>query len=229
MFLARRSAQAEYFDAPERTASELQAHYDWLNRINRATRFDRPFRMWIPRLLPSTTCESLEILDVGAGDGELGRTLTRWAESRSWRWKFTDLDLSTHACALNPNARATPGSATALPFADGSFDVVIATTMTHHLPTDEAVIAHFREAARVSRRLVLLCDMRRSALFLGMLGAFLWVHRVPREFLDDGLLSVRRGWRPEEWRALADRAGLGQARVWSEHGTRVLLSLQKGG
>jgi len=229
MFLARRSAQAEYFDAPERTASELHAHYVWLNRINRATRFDRPFRVWIPQLLPPGACESLEILDVGAGDGELGRTLTTWAASRNWKWKFTDLDLSTHACALNPNPRATPGSATALPFADGSFDVVIATTMTHHLPTDEAVIAHFREAARVSRRLVLLCDMRRSALFLGMLGAFLWVHRVPREFLDDGLLSVRRGWRPEEWRALADRAGLGQARVWSEHGTRVLLSLQKGG
>ena len=76
MFLARRSAQAEYFDAPERTASELQAHYDWLNRINRATRFDRPFRMWIPRLLEEREYASLEILDVGAGDGELGRTLS---------------------------------------------------------------------------------------------------------------------------------------------------------
>lgn len=227
MFLSERSAQAEYFDAPERTASELGNHYQWLDRVNRATRFDRPFRLWIPRLLPEPACRSLEILDVGAGEGALGRTLTAWATGRGWDWRFTDLDLSAHACARNPNPRATPGSATSLPFGDGRFDMVIATTMTHHLPTDEAVVAHFREAARVSRGAVLLCDLRRSALFLALLGAALWLRRAPAEFREDGLISVRRGWRVEEWRRLAGRAGIPQARVWSEHGTRVLLSLQK--
>jgi ubiquinone/menaquinone biosynthesis C-methylase UbiE len=229
MFLARRSAQAEYFDAPERTASELADHYVWLNRVNRVTRFDRPFRMWIPRLLPEADCRDLTVLDVGAGDGELGRTLSSWAGQQGWSWKFTDLDLSSHACALNPNPRATVGSATALPFPDRSFDVVVATTMTHHLPEDADVVAHFREAARVARRLVLVCDMQRSALFLGALGLFLWLHRVPREFREDGLLSVRRGWRVEEWQRMAAAAGLVDARVWSEHGTRVLLSVQKKG
>jgi len=227
MFLSERSAQAEYFDAPERTASELGSHYEWLDRVNRATRFERPFRLWIPRLLPEPACRSLEILDVGAGEGALGRTLTSWAKSRGWDWRFTDLDLSPCACARNPSPRAIPGSATSLPFGSGRFDMVIATTMTHHLPTDEAVIAHFREAARVSRGGVLLCDLRRSALFFALLGAGLWLRRAPPEFREDGLISIRRGWRVEEWRRLADRAGLPQARVWSEHGTRVLLSLRK--
>jgi hypothetical protein len=71
--------------------------------------------------------------------------------------------------------------------------------------------------------------MQRSALFLGALGLFLWLHRVPREFREDGLLSVRRGWRVEEWQRMAAAAGLVDARVWSEHGTRVLLSVQKKG
>ena len=79
----------------------------------------------------------------------------------------------------------------------------------------------------MSRGGVLLCDLRRSALFFALLGAGLWLRRAPPEFREDGLISIRRGWRVGEWRRLADRAGLPQARVWSEHGTRVLLSLRK--
>jgi SAM-dependent methyltransferase len=227
VFLSERSAQAEYFDAPERTADEVRMHYDWLNRINRTIRFERPFRLWIPRLLADPECRSLDILDVGAGDGALGRTLSEWAKTRGWDWRFTDLDFSAHAIALNPGSRATAGSATALPFTDGAFDVVIANTMTHHLHDEEAVVAHFREAERVARRLVLVCDMQRNGLFLALLGAMLWLRGAPREFRADGLQSVRRGWREEEWRRLANRAGLSNARIWSEHGTRVLLSLRK--
>ena len=227
MFLSERSAQAEYFDAPERTASELADHYVWLNRINRITRFERPFQRWLPRMLSEQTCRSLEILDIGAGEGELGRTLSTWARTRGWDWRFTDVDLSALACSRNPNPRATVGSATALPFPDGSFGAVIATTMTHHLTSDETVVRHFHEAARVSRGAVLICDMQRSILFFALLGALLRVCRAPKEFREDGLISVRRGWRAPEWRHLADQAGLPDARVWSEHGARVLLGLTK--
>jgi len=198
MFLGERSAQAEYFDAPERTAEELRGHYAWLDRINRWTRFERPFRVWLPRLQPEPRLRSLELLDVGAAEGALGRTLSTWAAGRGWDWRFTDLDLSHHACARNPNPRATVGSATALPFDDGRFDVVVATTMTHHLPSEDAVVAHFREAARVARHAVLICDMQRSPAFYGMLWALLRLSGAPKEFREDGLLSVRRGWRREE-------------------------------
>ena len=99
--------------------------------------------------------------------------------------------------------------------------------MTHHLDSEEAVVAHFREAARVARRLVLICDMQRRLPFFLLLGTTLWLVRAPREFRRDGLLSVRRGWRAGEWRRLADAAGLAEARVWDEHGSRVLLALVK--
>ena len=227
MFLETRSTQPEYLDSPERTASELEQHYLWLNRINRLTRFERPFRIWIPRLFPENACRRLTFLDVGAGDGALGRCLTLWAKTQGWDWSFTDLDTSTTVCALNPSGRAVLGSATALPFADNQFDVVVANTMTHHLESDEAVSVHFREAARVARHRVLICDMQRRLPFFLLLGTTLWMVGAPREFRQDGLQSVRRGWRVSEWERLARAAGLPRARVWAEHGSRVLLTVDK--
>jgi SAM-dependent methyltransferase len=227
MFLRRRATQAEYFDRPERTSAELREHYAALNRINRLVRFDRPFRMWLPELLGETESRQVRALDLGAADGLLGRELTGWAAQRGWDWEFTNLDLCPVAAEMDPGPRHQVGSALQLPFPDDSFDVVLATTMTHHLGSDAEVITHFREAARVARRLVLLCDLYRSLPFMAGIWAFAGLVGESRELRHDAALSVRRGWRPQEWRQLANAAGLNQARVWKEHGTRVLLALRK--
>jgi len=227
MFLRVRATQAEYFDAPERTVDELRESYRWLGRVNRITRFDWPFRTWIPRLLGEAACRELTLLDLGAGDGSLGRALAAWALERGWKWTFTNVDLNPILDDLNPGGTNVRASALDLPFPDGRFDVVIATTMTHHLGDDAAVRVHFREAHRVARRAVLLCDLQRSPLLLGWLWLLLTAIRAPREFKADGLISVRRGWRADEWRRIAASAGLPDARVWEEHGARVLLAAAK--
>ncbi|MBL9175229.1 MAG: methyltransferase domain-containing protein [Verrucomicrobiales bacterium] len=227
MFLRRRATQAEYFDHPDRTASELRRHYEALNRINRRIRFERPFRVWIPELLGKAACGNLSLLDLGAADGLLGRELTAWAASRDWKWEFTNLDLCPVAAEMDPGPRHRTGSVLDLPFPDGSFDCVIASTMTHHLERDEDVVTHFREAARVARRLVLICDLHRNLPFLAGLWAYVGLAGEGRELRSDAVLSVRRGWRTDEWRRLVDAAGLAGARVWKEHGTRILMSLVK--
>lgn len=227
MFLSRRACQTEYFDAPERSDAEIEQSLIWLGRVNRITRFERPFRLWIPRLLSSKACSHLRILDLGAGDGSLGRCLKDWAGEQGWDWQFTQLDLRTTLLRLNPKGDNVVGNVLDLPFADHSFDVVIASTMTHHLDSDMEVIRHFQEANRVASRLVLLSDMRRHlGLYMAIWG-LLHGLRAPKEFISDGLLSVRRGWRVEEWSRLACAAGLDSARVWGEHGARVLLAVLK--
>lgn len=228
MFLRVRTTQAEYFDAPERTHDELRDSYRWLGRVNRITRFDRPFRVWLPRLLGEEGCGRLSVLDLGAGDGSLGRTLEAWAAGRGWSWTFTNVDLNPLLDDLNPGGRNVRASVLELPFPDSAFDVVIGTTMTHHLPDDTAVERHFREAHRVARHAVLLCDMQRSPLLLAGIWALLTAMGAPREFKSDGLVSVRRGWRAEEWRRIASRLDVPGIRVWEEHGSRVLLSIRKG-
>lgn len=225
MFLRQRATQAEYFDRPERSLEELRAHYTVLGRLNQVTHFERPFQKWLPQLLGTAACRELSLLDLGAGDGLLGRTLTAWAGEQGWKWQFTNLDHCPLTGQLDPGGRHVVASATELPFPDASFDVVVATSMTHHLDSDEDVVAHFREADRVARRAVLFTDLHRNVGFL--VGLWLGLLGAPRAFRADAVLSVRRGWRVPEWQRLAAAAGLKKARVWREHGTRVLLSVAK--
>ena len=195
--------------------------------MNRFIRFERPFRFWLPRILGREACKNLSFLDLGAADGLLGRELASWADRQGWDWHFTNLDLCPFTAELDPAPRHVTASVTALPFKDGSFDVVTASMMTHHLNSDAEVIAHFTEATRVARRVVLICDLHRNAAFLLGLQMMLRCMSVPKEFREDGALSVRRGWRVHEWQRLVKSAGLEGATVWFEHGTRILLSVVK--
>ncbi len=227
MLFRERARQMEYFDHPDRVGEELRESYCSLARVNRITHFDRPFRIWLPQLLGPEKCRSLSVLDLGAGDGTLGRTLTNWSARRGWNWRITNLDLNPILPELAPDNPCVVGDALNLPFPDHSFDVVIAMTMTHHLPDDAAVIRHFQEAHRVSRHAALICDLHRNVFFHTLLGLLLLGLRCSREFRADGLLSIRRGWRVPEWRRLADSAGFPTAKIWMEHATRILLYLPK--
>jgi 2-polyprenyl-3-methyl-5-hydroxy-6-metoxy-1,4-benzoquinol methylase len=227
MFLSRRATQAEYFDSPERSFAEVAESYRCLALINRLFYFTEPFQRFIPRILGAEKCRSLTLLDLGAGDGSLGAGLERWAAKRNWSWKVTNLDCNPHALQLCKNGRTVAGSVLELPFENESFDVVIANQMTHHLASDEEIAQHFREALRVSRQAILLSDMQRNAFLYGIIWMVLHAGMFPKHFRDDGLLSVKRGFRVDDWRALANRAGIHNAKVWNYFGARVMLSATK--
>lgn len=227
MFLGRRSAQAEYFDLPGRPASEVEAEFRDLDRINRFFQFARPFQENLPVWLGPERCARLDILDVGAGTGLLGQTLSAWAVKRGWDWRFTNLDANVDTPQSDPAAVRVVGSALQLPFADESFDLVVASQMTHHF-SDEQVVMHLREAWRVTRAAVMISDLHRNV----GLRAVLWVGSmllgVGHEVRTDGMISVARGFRCGEFQQLARQAELGDARVKLYYGTRILLFARKG-
>lgn len=227
MFFRERSMQAEYFDAPDRPAGEVTAAFRELDRVNRLFQFSHPFVSRLPRWLGRPRCERLDILDVGAGTGLLGKRLSDWARRRGWDWRFTNLDANPVALKSGNAENGVLGSALQLPFADASFDLVVASQMTHHL-TDAEVVQHWREAWRVTRDAIFICDLHRNAGFYAMLWLTMRVMRADRRLREDGLISVKRGFRLGEWRELASRAEIPQAKVWLYYGTRIVLQARKG-
>jgi len=224
MFLRERAAQAEYFDGL-RLREELKSFYRSLARVNRFFLNRKPFQCTIPRLLGPDACRQLRLLDLGAGDGTLGQELATWARKRDWDWTVTSLDLNPTALEFG-NGERVAGSAIDLPFLDESFDVVLASQMTHHLQCDQ-IPRHFAEAWRVASKAVLICDLHRNGLLYATLFVMLRLQGHSRDFIEDALLSVQRGWRVAELRELTKRSGIGQLKVHLYFGARVVVMGRK--
>jgi SAM-dependent methyltransferase len=107
----------------------------------------------LARLVP----QGAAVLDVGCGDGRLAALL---AEQRP------DLALCGIDTLVRPAAAipVTGFDGRTIPHAAGTFDLVLFVDVLHHA-TDP--LALLREAARVTRRWVLLKDHRRDGLLAG--------------------------------------------------------------
>jgi ubiquinone/menaquinone biosynthesis C-methylase UbiE len=95
------------------------------------------------------------ILDVGCGEGVL---TCEWAERLDGE-RIVGIDLDDPKLRAEwrdrsrPNLEFRAADATALPFADGEFDLAAAIEVLEHVPDPEATVA---EMARVARRHVLV-------------------------------------------------------------------------
>lgn len=202
----------------------------WINRFLGGHRVIRTHLA--PQLLPVS--KPIRILDVGTGFADIPRALVRWARERDLPVEVTALDqharileLARRTCAGYPEVHVQRADALALPFPDGSFNVVLASLLLHHMEGHEPVRL-LRELNRVARRAVIVNDLRRgrwpflvTRVSLRLLSRSRFVHH-------DGPLSVRRGFLPHELLELAQAAGWMRARVSRQVFFRLALVGVKG-
>jgi SAM-dependent methyltransferase len=148
--------------------------------------------------------KQLSLLEVASGLGDIPERVRLNLARRGINLQVTLLDRArSHLPAKNGTIARTPGivaDALAMPFADGAFDLVSCSLFAHHLNTQQ--LAQFvHEGLRVSRQAVLINDLVRHPLHLGLAyaGYPIMCNRVA--WLD-GLTSVRRAYIPDEIRSI---------------------------
>lgn len=132
---------------------------------------------WLERLLPPGPAR---VLDAGCGTGGLIRSLRAARPD----WCVTGLDIMPLACQLareRTGAEIVEGSVTALPFAAGSLDAVVAADVIYHVEADGDAL---REFARV---------VRPGGAVLVNVPAYRWLW----SYHDAAVGSKRRYTRPE--------------------------------
>lgn len=141
----------------------------------------------------------MTMLDAGSGLGDIAARAREMAATTGVELQAIGLD-AAEALARATARRAGSGvcgDALALPFRDRSVDVVSCSQLLHHFADADAACL-LRELNRVARVRVIVSDLLRHRLA----AAGLWLASFPLGFhpvsRHDGVVSVLRGFTPEE-------------------------------
>jgi len=230
LWLPARSQQLEWLDSDDIPAQDLQRNLDDLRWLNRYLGSHWLLCTALQRVWRTVGCpRHLRVLDVGTGAGDIPAVLTRWGERRGVYIAVVAIDSHHGVLQYMRSVQSLPRSITCLqadglclPFRARTFDVVLCSTMLHHLDWQQG-IALLQSMAAVARYGVVVTDLVRSRLYYyaaRLMLSLMACHEVTRH---DGPLSVLRAYRGGEVREMARLAGLTPVRVSTTLGYRFVL------
>ncbi len=200
---AKRSNEAELMDGSDYAIDELIENLADLRRVNRLLEGQKAlvkhlFPM-IESLLKEDSDRPLHLLDVGTGSADIPTRIVDWARTRNLQIEFVALDLNEitarEALAQTtgyPEIKIVRADAMKLPFADGSFDFVMASLFLHHFETPQAALL-LSSFARVARTAFIINDLRRHPIAYYSIKLLTHVFTTNRLVRNDAAVSVLRG------------------------------------
>lgn len=214
--LAQRSLADELMDDPALDLATYSAVLHDLAKVNTVTMARRPTLEFLGRALG--TDKRFRLLDVGFGDGDMLRTIARWAANRGIEAELVGIDLNPRSETV---ARASTPVGMAIDWrtgdyadqADEPWDFVISSLVAHHM-SHAQLIAFLRFMDRHARRGWFINDLHRHGFAhagFPLLARLMFWHKIVRH---DGQLSVARSYRPGEWPPLLAEAGIANARAF---------------
>jgi hypothetical protein len=168
--------------------------------------------------------ETLSLLDLGTGCGDLPRVAVRWGARRGLHIVPLGLELNRAAAGL-ATAGGIPtavGCAGTPPVRAKSVDLILVSQLAHHL-TEASVVHLLRVCDQLARRAVIVADLRRHALAAPSFWCGARLLGFDSTTVGDGVTSIRRGFRRRELLDLMARAGV-RGRVDQRRGFRLVAT-----
>lgn len=198
----RRTVIPELLDSDTGTPAEIEAQLADLRLINRRFGGTSTMTALLRRVARKSGRRELSLLDVAGASGDVARGTKQQLAREGIELSAVVSDRSP--AHLGDGLPVVAADALALPFADGTFDVVGCSLFAHHLEPEE-VTRFVREALRVARVAVVVNDLRRSAIHLAAVySGFPLFSKMSRH---DAVASVRRAYTTDEMRAMLAHSG----------------------
>jgi ubiquinone/menaquinone biosynthesis C-methylase UbiE len=205
----KRVVVAELLDTDNGTLREVEDSLADLRMFNRRFGGVRAMTSLLRGVAAERGLKEMDWLDVAGGAGDVA-TLTAESLARSGV-KVHPVVMDRAPTHMNGGNRNVCGDALALPFRDGSFDVVGSSLFVHHLEPEE--LHRFAvEALRVARHAFVINDLVRHPLHLALAlaGRPIYRSRITRH---DAPASVRRAYTVDEIRGILQGTGAAEVSV----------------
>jgi SAM-dependent methyltransferase len=213
--LSVRASAEEQMDAADMPAETYAALLADLAKVNTLTMAARPTLAFLDRI--ARPGESLKVLDVGFGHGDMLRRIAHWAQRRGQACELVGVDLNPRSEAV---AKAATPSQLPIEYRTGDYadlagqgwHAVISSLVAHHM-SREQLLGFLAFMDREASRGWMVNDLHRHRLAhfgYPLLARAMGWHRIVRE---DGTLSIARAYRPGEWDELLAAAAIDNAEV----------------
>lgn len=187
-----------------------------INRLLGGNRVTLQGLQWLLKKKPVLKNANAEItiLDVGCGNGDMLRTLARYAEKKQMNFKLVGIDANEftikHARKLSaayPNIVYHCKDIFEEIKQEQVYDVILCTLTLHHFKDDEIMmlINGFKKRSALG---IVINDLHRSALAYYLFMALCFVFRLNKMSQDDGLVSILRGFKKHDLLEFSSRLDL---------------------
>src|SRR5260370_7606193 len=202
-------AELELMDRPQAVSPELEQDLRSIRELNRWFGSHRLVRRFVrPWIKPGAR---MRFVDLATGSGDIPRLIVDRARKISAKVEIVGLDRQSATLEI---ARELSGDYPEISFVEADilefkppdgYDLVLCSLALHHF-SDEDAVRVLRRCRELSRKFVLVSDLRRG--WLGMMGVYLLTALVFRAPMTryDARLSMSRAFSFAELDDLAPRA-----------------------
>lgn len=229
-----RNLEPELMDQPGLPARLHQEALDGLARINRLSRTSATIWKSVRQIVATNTNRPWRILDIASGGGDIPTAIARRSRAQGLPITVHGVDFSPVAVNYAQDNAAKLGltnihfsqlDALHSPLPDDC-DIITCSLFLHHL--DESTTQAFlQRIAAATRHAVVISDLRRTRI--GHVLAWICCHALTLSPIVrvDGPLSSRAAYTIDEVAQLAERSGMGSARISRSWPQRFVLQWTK--
>jgi len=173
----------------------------------------------------------MRVLDIGSGTCDIPLAVTKWAQKKSHRIEFTCIEINETALKMAAeNIRKSDCDSIELRNEDilefhpqQRFDYAIGSMFFHHFKDDQ-VLEIIEKLRLYVLKGVLINDLRRS--FVNYMICLLLVWPLSKGMRRDALISIRKGFKPDELRRVLSRIGDAGVTVKVQNFSRLTAAIR---
>lgn len=200
-----RTNQSEMMDDFDMEGNVLKDALDKIAKINQVLGGNKLTLQGIEQLIKNKpTEETITIVDVGCGSGDMLRTLADYAENNKLDFKLIGVDANN--CTINyarelslhyPYIKYRCEDIFDKPFTELNYDIVLCTLTLHHFKDEEIIklLEVFKANAKLG---IVINDLERSSISYRLFQTLCFIFRLNDMSRKDGLVSILRGFKKTE-------------------------------